>query len=199
MYHESTSAGVGNLGSDCSAAGAALPAAATVCRACRSSSSDGEKPPGGESGGAAGPCQAVARPLNAAPPIAAALIKNRRRDETMTFSLPVRVTEFNHRQGQPCQQRRSSRLKRLCYRSREAIDTPLTLRANLTASRRRRSVVHEPARRRRRLCRDRHPDQQDRLEARRCRPSSLALGGAGTHTYHCEDHPWAIGQITVEP
>ncbi len=21
----------------------------------------------------------------------------------------------------------------------------------------------------------------------------------GTHTYHCADHPWAMGQVTVEP
>ena len=27
----------------------------------------------------------------------------------------------------------------------------------------------------------------------------ITLDDAGTFLYHCTDHPWAIGQITVEP
>ena len=34
---------------------------------------------------------------------------------------------------------------------------------------------------------------------RRGQSGNVRLERAGTFTYHCEDHPWAMGQITVEP
>lgn len=34
---------------------------------------------------------------------------------------------------------------------------------------------------------------------RRAQSGYVRMDRTGTHTYHCEDHPWAMGQITVEP
>ena len=34
---------------------------------------------------------------------------------------------------------------------------------------------------------------------RRAQSGYVRMERAGTFTYHCEDHPWAMGQITVEP
>ena len=34
---------------------------------------------------------------------------------------------------------------------------------------------------------------------KRAESGYVRMEQVGTHTYHCEDHPWAMGQITVEP